>query len=401
MGVMTRVATIAAGLLVVAALFAAPVHAATVEVEQKPYAATLLYEGEAEEANEVSAELVSQDPDGNRYSVRDTTVAIAPGSGCTGGGSPGTAVTCLVPRSRPHHFPVGPYGFRVLLSFTLGDGADAFDGTALPAGDGGGGDFRVAVSAADGGDLLVSGPTHDRIDPGTGADTVRSNGGEDFVDAGAADDGPDRYELGEGEDTLNYVRRTTSITVDLRDPDNAGAPGEHDSLVDVEWVGGGQAADLLVGTSARNVFWGGNGEDTLVGGGGPDSLLAAPLNDTGPSIPATDDPVTILGGRGSDFIGGNPGNDDVRSGAGSDRIWLGAGDDLAVAGRGADLIYGEEGGDTVRAGRGPDRIDASIDTIGPADGAVDVVDCGPSRRDSVLSVEGHDRVRKCERIDRA
>ncbi len=392
--------------LVLTALVPGVAGAATVQVVEDPTLgrATLTFEAAAGERNSVTVTLASQDPDGNRYSVTDTGANVTPGNGCSGGGAAGTPVTCLVPRSR---VPVAPavIGLQVSLSFALADGADRLEATALPADDGGGGTFGVEATGGDGVDAFLTGPEVDRIDPGGEGDDVSSGAGSDFVDAGASSDGPDRYDLGPGNDTLSYALRTEPVTVDLKDPGNSGAAGEKDNVLSAERVAGGRAADRLAGTDAENphggleAFYGGGGADVLIGRGGRDFLGAAPLTD--PDIPTfgpSDDPVTLRGGAGADFLSASGGADIARGGRGGDGILLGAGDDRAGGGRGRDTLLGEEGADLLRGGRGRDRLDAALFMIADDDGAVDRLNCGRSRRDSAVSVEPQDQVRNCEQV---
>jgi dipeptidyl aminopeptidase/acylaminoacyl peptidase len=70
----------------------------------------------------------------------------------------------------------------------------------------------------------------------------------------------------------------------------------------------------------------------------------------------------------------------------------------------ADTIFGGGGNDTINPRKGRDRVFAGAgnDTINSVDGARDVIDCGPGRRDRVSADRvGVDRVkRNCERITR-
>ena len=396
---MRRWTTITFGLLAGAVLFPATAGAATVGVSEANARATLQFTAGSGEANAVTVKLVSQDGDGNRYSVQDAGAPLAAGAGCSGGGPAGSTATCLVPRSRQGSFP-SDFGLEVILSFALGDGDNSIDSVTLPAKDGGGGGFRLEVTSGGGVDTVQTGATSDSIDPGPGADNVSTGDEFDFVDAGAAADGADSYSLGPGIDALSYGLRTTPVAVDLSAA-TGGAAGESDSLIGVETVAGGSAADTLRGSDAESVhevIYGGNGEDTLIGGSGPDALLAGPMLRGQQEVVYSDDDVVMRGGPGQDGLFGIGGDDVAKGGPGDDGMSLGDGDDRGSGGPGDDSIAGEEGADRLEGGAGRDRLDAATFMLLERDGAVDRLDCGPASKDRAVSVESKDRVRRCHKI---
>jgi len=129
--------------------------------------------------------------------------------------------------------------------------------------------------------------------------------------------------------------------------------------------------DTLRGTSHSESIPGYGGSDTIFGRGGHDSLSG-----DGQLAVDLDGADTIFGGDGNDML------------------WGFGGADLLVGGRGNDIIDAQEypthppGEDTVRGGRGNDTIFA-------ADGAKDIIDCGPGR-DFVQFDQNLDTVTGCE-----
>lgn len=142
-------------------------------------------------------------------------------------------------------------------------------------------------------------------------------------------------------------------------------------------IQGGEAADFLVGTAARDTIfgfggddylWGMVGNDRVSGGTGDDVLYGRAGNDT------------LIGGAGSDRIYGevDPFSDDVDSGTdNADRIFGGSGDDLIyggdrgpgdwISGGDGDDVIGGDGDDDARVeGLSADQIygDGGNDTLG-------------------------------------
>jgi Ca2+-binding RTX toxin-like protein len=92
---------------------------------------------------------------------------------------------------------------------------------------------------------------------------------------------------------------------------------------------------------------------------------------------------TVNGFAAGDRLDGLRGNDVLRGNGGEDCLFGRAGKDRLKGGKGRDLLKGGGGND-------------SLDVRG---GGRDRADCGPGRRDLVLTGKG-DRLRHCERIRR-
>lgn len=401
---------------VVAGVLPAGAGAATVQVtENAPqYAereeAALEFEAAPGEFNRVRIDRNGTEGGKARYDLSDDGAAITAGPGCSGGGAPGGVVSCLVPISRPsncNRIFCSDYGRSVTLSFELGDQDDLLIASQLPAGDGGNGALTVAAGGGDGVDELHSGPTTDRFDPGPGADTVKTRQGNDFASAGAAPDGPDSFDLGDGFDALSYAGRDGSVTVVLDGLPNDGAANEGDDAV-AEVVTGTPASDVLIGGDGRvegfngyaEELFGNGGGDELIGNGGPDLLYTATLFMPGTGPVESGAPDLLRGGAGNDVIQAGGGGDRGYGGAGNDGLFMMDGNDFGSGGRGNDSLNGEAGADRLKGGTDRDRLTGGSLGAG-GDGAADRLDCGPNARDRALDVEPADRLRRCERVSSA
>ena len=147
---------------------------------------------------------------------------------------------------------------------TSGSKLPAAQGSAL---DGSGSIDQFAnVQAVEGSNFndLIVGDANDNF--------LEGRGGNDTIDGGA------------GSDWVVYAHAMRSVTVDLSayrasdDGEGLGdaAPGdavESDTLISIENVRGGWAADRITGNSDANFLEGGAGNDTIDGGGGIDTAV--------------------------------------------------------------------------------------------------------------------------------
>jgi serralysin len=170
--------------------------------------------------------------------------------------------------------------------------------------------------------------TNDTLLGGDGNDVLRGRGGSDVLSGG------------NGFDFADYAEQTTSITIDLGNPaNNVGAPAL-DTLISIEGLIGGSAADTLRGDGNSNFLRGGLGGDVLDGAGGTDYAdyrnagpglvvdLENPANNTVGSEARGDTYISIEGIRGSgnaDVLRGNAGDNFLRGGPGGDTLDGGAG----------------------------------------------------------------------------
>ena len=167
-----------------------------------------------------------------------------------------------------------------------------------------------------GGDTLIGSETGNALDGAGGADTLRGNGGDDVLTGGAGNDGldggsgndalsggddndtliggagNDTLDGGAGSDTASYATSTAIVKVSLAiTATQATGGGGNDTLVSIENLTGGSAADLLVGNGDANVLDGGAGADQIVGGDGADVLIGGAGRD-----------VLVGGGGGDTFV---------------------------------------------------------------------------------------------------
>lgn len=124
-----------------------------------------------------------------------------------------------------------------------------------------------------GSDTFVGDGARNRFAGGSGADTFSGGAGADLFNGGA---GKDLIDGGTGVDTLDYSASTEKIRVVLAGSSAAevqvGSLLE-DTVLNIENVIGGSAADSLVGDNNVNQLTGGRGDDVLDGGRGADILI--------------------------------------------------------------------------------------------------------------------------------
>jgi Ca2+-binding RTX toxin-like protein len=167
-----------------------------------------------------------------------------------------------------------------------GDGVDTYDAsrssasievrldTGTTSGDDVGNDrvMRIEIVMTGAGNDVVIGDNADNVlMTGRGDDVIYGLGGNDVVDAGEGNDaimmrdgdGADRYDGGEGFDTIDASELASAILVDL----TLGlieAGGVEDRISNIEAVIGTSFGDTFIADDAMNVFYGGLGDDLFV-----------------------------------------------------------------------------------------------------------------------------------------
>lgn len=434
-----------------------PAPASTVSVSETPgetNQALLSYQAGPGEHNHLTASIAGKEDGRWRVRLVDPGAEIASGAGCSAGSTSAEA-TCTM--HEPKGFDFGPCSghdcippkipgtaWAALATVALGDGDNYFDGSAFT--DMYTESLTMTITSGAGKDSISAGGGYDSIDPGPGSDIVRTGQGHDRIQATAIPDGPDTYESGPSNDTLNYASRT--VPVELHDS-LGGAAGEKDQVLGYFSLVGGAADDVLIGGADNYILEGGSGNDTLVagfrrgsdliGGPGDDRLSSVPAgaetithmfgeegNDTyyggpgtnmmrestgatagyGPASGPSSGNDVAYGGEGQDFVElrggddlayGGSGNDGLHGGMGEDRLFGGAGGDFAIGGSGFDRLYGGSGRDQLFSGwwawnfPSPKRTFpfASVGDDGP-----DRVDCGLGS-DQAFS-NPRDRLYRCE-----
>jgi subtilisin-like proprotein convertase family protein len=151
-------------------------------------------------------------------------------------------------------------------------------GTVIENAIGGDGDDRLTGNAA--ANLLMG---------GRGNDVLAGLGGNDTLDGGA------------GSDTADYSTALAAVRVSLGvvGAQNTLAAGS-DTLIGIENIIGGSAADLLWGNGDANRIEGRAGNDFIVGDAGDDQLLGGAGNDV------------LTGGLGADLLEFGTGRDTAR-----------------------------------------------------------------------------------------
>lgn len=104
---------------------------------------------------------------------------------------------------------------------------------------------------------------------GTVIENAIGGGGDDLIIVNSA---ANRVEGGTGFDTVSYETATSGVTVSL-DTGRGSGGAAGDRLTDIEGLIGSAFDDRLIGNSADNILEGGAGDDRLTGGGGRDSFV--------------------------------------------------------------------------------------------------------------------------------
>lgn len=172
---------------------------------------------------------------------------------------------------------------------SAGGGDDRLDASG-PANAGVGAAFPTAVSlfGNDGADVITGGLGDDTLVGGLGADVLNGCQGNDTYDMGAVSSGADVIAEAcagamEGVDTLDYSKRTNTVTVNLSrtlassNPtiagmDNGGTSGEtnegahiSDKIVNIRLGAGDDTLNVPMGSIVNHRIRGGKGDDTYNG----------------------------------------------------------------------------------------------------------------------------------------
>ena len=233
--------------------------------------------------------------------------------------------------------------------------------------------LRITVDAGAGDDEVVGGSF--LLQPDSGATVplvVRGGDGADRFYSGMRSD---RFDGGDGFDTVNYSLSPAAVTAKLpafrevtdREGVTTIVPVEgrvtndgyrsRDTLVWVEELVGSFFADKLTGGSLNDVIRGGGGNDKIYGGAGNDQIFGDEGLDT------------LYGDAGDDVLDGGADNDSVRGGLGNDMVRGGLGDDSLRGDAGNDSYSHEAGSDLITA----DILDVMDYSNSPAPITVDLL----------------------------
>jgi Ca2+-binding RTX toxin-like protein len=210
---------------------------------------------------------------------------------------------------------------------------------------------RVNMSGDASANLLIGYAGNDTISGLGGNDTLRGGAGNDSLDGGT------------GTDTADFSDKTTAVVLTLNGATNATATiggVELDTIINIENITGGSAADNLTGDTLANTFRGGAGNDTLNGGDGSDT---ADFSDKTTAVVLTLNGATnataSIGGVAEDTI---INIENITGGSAADTL---TGDTLAnflIGNGGNDTLTGGAGNDTLRGGDGNDSLDGGNGT---------------------------------------
>jgi Ca2+-binding RTX toxin-like protein len=220
-------------------------------------------------------------------------------------------------------------------------------------------------------DVITGDEGKDIILGGTGGDSIRGNGADDWI---LGDFGSISYVADNGVST--DVRRITTS-----DPELGGD----------DVIRGDEDQDIVLGGNGRDTIRGDAGLDVLLGDNGYVDFVTRDGDSSGMDVISTTDPVlgaadTIDGDEGNDIVLGGTAGDTISGNAGNDLIFGDHGkvegdiraallplsmavhpftwtsiDTGATQGGGDDLIRGNAGDDIVIGGQGIDRITGGDD----------------------------------------
>jgi Ca2+-binding RTX toxin-like protein len=182
----------------------------------------------------------------------------------------------------------------------------------------------------------------------------------------------DRFDGGEGSDTVDFTNARRMIQADLQAGSSDGQG--IDTLSSIENLVGGIRDDILAGDANANVLAGGPGVDQLTGREGDDTIIGNDGDDIMDGGGGTDlasyalalVPITadleagfatgegsdnllaiegVVGGESTDFLRGDDASNPINGGPGNDVIEGRAGDDQLDGGKGTDYVDGGTGND--------------------------------------------------------
>ncbi|HEX7944516.1 MAG TPA: calcium-binding protein [Phenylobacterium sp.] len=208
-------------------------------------------------------------------------------------------------------------------------------------------------------------------------DVISGLGGDDII---VATPGNDRYDGGDGFDTVDYSVSHEGLVVDLSITGTQDVVNNNlfETLTSIEGVIGSRQGDILKGAAGQNAIYGALGDDTITDPGGTNYLRG----DDGADF--------IVGGPDFDDINGNMGNDTCVSGGGDDWEVGGKDNDSLVGSAGQNLVYGNLGNDTCDGGDGFDIVRGGQDNDVVNGGAGDDFVSGDRGDDTMTGGAGAD-----------
>lgn len=243
-------------------------------------------------------------------------------------------------------------------------------------------DVQDRLSGGDGDDSITAG-TDDIVDGGRGNDRIEAYGavrvtagdGHDFILASTDDD---RIDGGTGSDTVSYENARNKLAIDLTVAGQETGGGGFDTLIGVENIIGGGYDDAITGTAGANVLEGGGGDDVLTAGGGRDTASYS-TSTRAVTVDLRVATAQYTSGAGSDLLSGF---ENLTGGSGNDSLYGDARSNVLIGGAGNDLLNGRLGFDIVSYESATERVQVSlaIRSAQPAGGT--------NGTDTISNVEG-------------
>ncbi len=186
------------------------------------------------------------------------------------------------------------------------------------------------VHAGRGDDKVYAGDGNDKVFSGVGSDKVYLGNGNDYVRVGG---GQEEFHGGDGNDYISYYDSKDGVTVNLATNAVSGSWASNDIISGFEGISGSKT-----------------GHDTIHGTSGANKIKTFGGNDI------------VHAGRGNDKVYAGDGNDKVYSGKGSDKVYLGDGNDYVMVGGGQEEFHGGDGYDYLSYYHSRDGVTVNLET---------------------------------------
>jgi len=199
------------------------------------------------------------------------------------------------------------------------------------------------------------------LDGGTGNDTLS---GSSTLVGGVGDDVlrptivGTAVDGGAGNDRLSYELLTTPLTLTKTNATEVQVLGDGTPKAGIERLEGGKGADTIIGNAGPDTLFGGEGNDTIEGRGGGDLLDGGPgFNTVSYAGAAGPVVVDLVAGTGNAAtIDSLTAFAGVITGAGNDTVTGTSNNENIALGAGADQVNAGAGNDTIDGGPGNDNL---------------------------------------------
>ncbi|MBK8458523.1 MAG: hypothetical protein IPL47_16550 [Phyllobacteriaceae bacterium] len=189
---------------------------------------------------------------------------------------------------------------------------------------------------------IIGSSEADEVNQYAGLFHILGENGDDIILTDGTAGSLERFEGGDGTDTLDFGAFSSGLVLDLQ----SGTFSLHETAIGFEWASGGSGGDTILGTGITNILRGRDGTDVLYGRGGDDEMYGDGHRDA------------LYGGAGGDRLYGG---DEVGAG---DNLYGGADNDILFGAGGNDNLYGDGGSDELNGGDGNDFLYVDgLDTV--------------------------------------